>query len=108
MFITVNGVYHHLTTRKSRLEALSAPASFKQTSIKQPVGPGDRCCPVVEGGKWGSAAPLGVGVVLQQLDDVAQPVPQLRRAAHVGEHAEEVRVRHPLAADVGEQVGVVG
>lgn len=48
------------------------------------------------------AAPLGVGVVLQQLDDVAQPVSQLRRAAHVGEHAEEVRARHPLAADVGE------
>lgn len=47
-------------------------------------------------------------MVLQQLDDVAQPVSQLRGAAHVGEHAEEVRVRDPLAADVGEQVGVVG
>lgn len=46
--------------------------------------------------------------MLQELDDVAQPVSQLRGAAHVGQHAEEVRVRDPLAADVGEQVGVVG
>lgn len=54
------------------------------------------------------AALSGVGVVLQELDDVAQPMSQLRGAAHVGEHAEEVRVRDPLAANVGKQVGVVG
>lgn len=47
-------------------------------------------------------------MVLEELDDVSQPVSQLRGASHVCQHAEEVRARDPLAADVGEQVGVVG
>lgn len=46
-------------------------------------------------------------MVLQQLDDVPQAVLQLRGAAHLHQHAEEVRVGDALLADVGEQVGVV-
>lgn len=51
---------------------------------------------------------LGIGVVLEQLDHVAQPLPELRRAAHLGQHAEEIRVGDPFPGDVGQQVGVVG
>lgn len=50
----------------------------------------------------------GIGVVLEQLDHVAQPVPELRRAAHLSQHAKEVSVRDPFPGDVGQQVGVVG
>ena len=50
----------------------------------------------------------GIGVVLQQLDHVAEAVPQLCGAAHLGQHAEEVCVGDALAADVGQQVGAVG
>lgn len=49
----------------------------------------------------------GVGVVLEQLDHVPQPVPELRSAAHLGQHAEEVSVGDPFPGDVGQQVGVV-
>lgn len=52
--------------------------------------------------------PSGVGVVLEQLDHVSQSVPQLRGAAHLVQHAEQVGARDALAADVGEQIGVVG
>lgn len=47
-------------------------------------------------------------MVLEQLDHVSESVTQLRRAAHLLQHAEEVRVRNALSADVREQVGVVG
>lgn len=62
----------------------------------------------VPAGSDPSAEPSGVGVVLEQLDHVPQPVPELRSAAHLGQHAEEVRVRDPFPGDVGQQVGVVG
>lgn len=47
-------------------------------------------------------------MVLEQLDHVPQPVPELCGAAHLGQHAKEVRVRDPFPGDVGQQVGVVG
>lgn len=46
-------------------------------------------------------------MVLEHLDHVAQPVPELGGAAHLGQHAEEVSVRDPFPSDVGQQVGVV-
>lgn len=46
-------------------------------------------------------------MVLEQLDHISQSVSELRGAAHLGQHAEEVSVRDPLPADVGEQVGVI-
>lgn len=51
---------------------------------------------------------LGISVVLQQLDHISESVSQLGGAAHLVEHAEEVSVWHAFAADVGEQVGVIG
>lgn len=46
-------------------------------------------------------------MVLEQLDHVPQPVPELRSAAHLGQHAKEVSVRDPIPGDVGQQVGVI-
>lgn len=51
---------------------------------------------------------LGIGVVLEQLDHVSQSVSELRGAAQLSQHAEEVSVRDPLSADVGKQVRVIG
>lgn len=50
----------------------------------------------------------GIRVVLEQLDHVSESVTQLRRAAHLLQHAEEVCVRDTLSTYVREQVGVVG
>lgn len=47
-------------------------------------------------------------MVLQQLDHVAQSLPELRSAAHLRQHAEEIGVGDPFPGDVGQQVGVVG
>lgn len=46
-------------------------------------------------------------MVLEQLHHIAQSVPEFRGAAHLLQHAEEVRVGDALPTDVGEQVGVV-
>lgn len=47
-----------------------------------------------------------ISVVLQQVDHVSESVAELRGAAHLSQHAEEVRVRDALPADVSEQVRV--
>lgn len=45
-------------------------------------------------------------MVLQEMEDVSEAVPQLRRAAHFAQRAEGVRVGDALAADVGQQVRI--
>lgn len=49
-----------------------------------------------------------ISMVLQQMDHISQSVSELRGAAHLSQHAEEVSVRDAFSADVGEQVGVRG
>lgn len=73
------------------------------------------CCPVKlpprhlpirqPGRHW--AVLSGISMVLEQLDHISQSVSELGGAAHLSQHAEEVSVRDPLPADVGEQVGVI-
>lgn len=46
-------------------------------------------------------------MVLEKLDHVSEAVSELGGAAHLGKHAEEVRVGDAITADVGQQVGAV-
>ncbi|TNN60829.1 hypothetical protein EYF80_028926 [Liparis tanakae] len=79
----------------SSLEVLTLLPSIRQPKRRRLVSRNV----IIRRGCLEGSAPSGVGVVLQQLDHVSQPVPQLRGAAHLVQHAEQVLlhvVRHEI------------